>query len=119
MVDKFYFRISLLLNVSFLVLVIKLYKQTNNSFEENDTSNCISEKNYPNNIQPNVHIFNISKPLKPESFYSQIQCRQSARFVVSTSLCYHTPLNTDSFVSGSIFRDGVWEPAILSKFFGY
>ena len=118
MAEKFCYRISLLLNVIFLVLIIKSCKQTNNSCEENDTSNCISEKaySYQTNIQPNVLVFNISQPLEPASIYSKIQCRQSARFVVSTTLCFHTPLNTDAFVSGSIFRDGVWEPTILSKY---
>jgi hypothetical protein len=118
MIDKLYYRISLLLNAIALVVVIKFYNRTDsNSFGENDISNCISEKSYSSSIQPNVQVFNVSKPLEPDAIYTEIQCKKSARFVVSTTLCYHTPLEKDAFVSGSIFREGVWEPNILSKFF--
>ena len=99
------------------MVVIHFYKKKSPPETDEDISdrNCISEKTFNSNIKPNVKIFNISKSLKPDNLYDSIQCRNSALFIVSTTLCYHTPVNKDEFVSGSIYRDGVWEPHILSK----
>lgn len=62
-----------------------------------------------------VKIFDLHSPLQPEDVYSVITCRKSAEFRVKTTLCVHN-LNNDIHVSGSIMRDGVWEPKLLSKF---
>jgi hypothetical protein len=61
-----------------------------------------------------VKIFELYTPLQPDEVYSPIVCRKSAEFRVKTTLCVHN-LNNDIHVSGSIMRDGVWEPKLLSN----
>ncbi|CAF0856828.1 unnamed protein product [Brachionus calyciflorus] len=66
----------------------------------------------------NVKIFNLSSSLEPKEEYEQIQCRKSAFFHVSTTLCVHR-VDLDVHVSGSIMRDGVWERHIIMPFTDY
>ena len=99
MVDKFYYRFSLLLNLVLIIILVRFYRETSNlNTQENDMASCISEKTFQNDVQPNVNIFDMSKPLLPESIYNSIQCKKSAPFIVTTTLCYHTPLGKDTFV---------------------
>lgn len=65
-------------------------------------------------VKANVNEFKLSQPLLPANIYDPIQCRKSAVYFVSTTLCVHD-INKDVHVSGSIWRDGVWEPHIIGK----
>ena len=61
----------------------------------------------------NVNIFNMSGQLEPSHVYERIECRRSARFVVTTQLCLYNT-SSDMFVSASIWQTGAWEAHILS-----
>lgn len=56
-----------------------------------------------NEDKSSVLMFDLSKPLEPVETYSGIQCRKSAVFHVSTTLCVHN-IQNDIHVSGSIWR---------------
>ena len=62
----------------------------------------------------NVNKIQLSLPLLPANIYDPIQCRKSAVFFVSTTLCVHD-INKDVYVSASIWKDGLWEQEILGK----
>ena len=66
------------------------------------------------NSNKSVIVIDLSSPLEPKSLYEPIKCRKSAYFIVRTTLCVHD-LDKDIHVSGSIWRDGVWEPHALSN----
>ena len=68
-----------------------------------------------NKTKPNI--FDLSRALEPEGTYAAINCRDSADFYgVRATLCVHD-LSRDVHVSGSIWRDGVWERHIMSMSF--
>ena len=62
----------------------------------------------------NVNQIKLSLPLLPANIYDPIQCRKSAVYFVSTTLCVHD-INKDVYVSASIWKDGLWEPQILGE----
>ena len=66
----------------------------------------------------NINIFDLNQPLEPDKTYAPIQCRSSAKLYVETVLCVHD-LEKDIWVSGSIWRDGVWERWVLTPFLDY
>lgn len=80
---------------------------------DNSINSIIPFSTIPKN--KHVSIFNLSKPLEPNSSYWAIQCVPSANVYVKTTLCLHQ-LNFDVHVSGSIWRNGLWEPHILKTF---
>ena len=60
-------------------------------------------------------IFDLSKPLTPNRFYDEIECKRTKVLLNrSTTICLHD-LKLDTIVSGSIVKEGVWEETILSK----
>ncbi len=67
------------------------------------------------NSNKSVIVIDLTSQLEPKSLYEPIKCRKSAYFIVRTTLCVHD-LDKDIHVSGSIWRDGVWEQHALSKF---
>lgn len=62
-----------------------------------------------------VAIFDLGKNLEPNDVYSPIQCRKSRDVFVSATLCVHD-IHRDIHVSGSIWRDGIWELHIIQPF---
>ena len=107
------FKRHTLLNIALLVLCIKLYADKRQLKHELDTYLCISEKPSPTE-KPNVNVFDLKQPLEPARLYRRIDCRESARFYTSVTICTHD-YEKDVHVSGSILRGGVWEPHILSN----
>jgi len=83
------------------------YKFVTNTQTKSDQKEIQKEKANVNQIKLNL-------PLLPANIYDPIQCRKSALYFVSTTLCVHD-INKDVHVSGSIWRDGVWEPHIIGK----
>ena len=60
-------------------------------------------------------IFDLSKPLTPNRFYDEIECKRTKVLLNrSTTICLYD-LKQDAIVSGSIVKEGVWEETILSK----
>lgn len=117
MVERFYNKPSIILNFVLLVLCIKFYCEKKTLSYYILYENCISEKLEPKDeldTTPTVRLFNLHSKLEPRSVYSGIDCRRSSTYIVSTTLCVHN-IDEDIHVSGSIWRDGAWEPHILSK----
>jgi hypothetical protein len=53
------------------------------------TTSILSTKLQADDSKPHVKIFDLNKPLEPASVYQNIPCRESARYIVTTSLCMH------------------------------
>ena len=66
-----------------------------------------------------VKIFDLSKPLEPESDYKPIACRASQNIQNTVcTLCVHD-IQKDVHVSGSIWSNGIWEHGIVSEYMSY
>lgn len=65
-----------------------------------------------------VKKINLTKPLHPKNLYSQIICRKSAKILVTTTLCIHE-IPSDMHVSGSVWKNGIWEGHIVEKFLNF
>ena len=64
--------------------------------------------------KPNTKIFDLTQPLEPSETYKEIQCKESAKFVVQTVICVHE-IDKDVYVSKDIWEFGSFEGEILSK----
>ena len=99
---------------------LKKYSELAKSFEkliktsQSATDNTILLSSNPNGVS----IFNLEKSLEPPELYNSIQCRKSRKIYVETTLCVHD-LNRDVHVSGSIWREGVWELQIVQPYLEY
>lgn len=91
-------------------IIILFYIQLNTLSENLELNTKIVKLFTPNK---KLAIFNLGKALNPDSIYQSIQCVQSVKMVVSTTLCLHD-VKRDIHVSGSILRNGVWESHIIS-----
>lgn len=98
-----------------LIELIDKFKGVNVNSSASKTTDSNTVSNVP---APNIVLFDLNKALEPASEYDPIQCRKSAVYYVSTTLCVHN-LNQDVHVSGSIWREGVWEPHIVRPFTDY
>ncbi len=65
-------------------------------------------------FKPPVAVFDLNDELKPIEVYDKIQCRKSAKIIVETTLCIH-PVESDIYVSASIWNSGAWERSIVGK----
>jgi FkbM family methyltransferase len=65
-----------------------------------------------------IAIFDLSKALEPVELYSPIKCKTSREIFVIATLCVHD-IERDIHVSGSIWRDGIWEPHIMQSYMEY
>lgn len=93
-----------------ITIIILFYIQLNTLSENLELNTKIVKLFTPNK---KLAIFNLGKALYPDSIYQSIQCVQSVKMVVSTTLCLHD-VKRDIHVSGSILRNGVWEPHLIS-----
>ena len=114
-----YIKILILIFLIFLLYVcnnyeneklisIKIYEQ---QIELADT--------YFNNATPNVYLFNLSKNLEPLEVYEEIACKKSMNYrSFRTFLCIHDTKH-DVHISGSIWRDGIWELHVFRPFMDF
>ena len=63
-----------------------------------ESAHCISEKPFPNDVIPNVHVFDMQQNLEPAEVYDQIKCKESTLYETTTNICVHD-LSRDIFVS--------------------
>jgi hypothetical protein len=74
---------------------------------------------YSKNDTPNVYLFNLSKNLEPKDIYEEILCKKSISFnSIRTFLCIHD-IKHDVHISGSIWRDGIWELHVWQPFMDF
>lgn len=97
-------------NIEFKKGLERLYK---NYIKTNLTNKDVIQKE--KKVPTLVKLFDLSGAIVPNTTYDQISCRKSALIIVETTLCVHT-IKDDVYVSGSIWRDGVWEENILSEY---
>ena len=90
--------------------VSKGYKNTTAKYIDNTL--LLSSNDDP------IAIFDLNKNLEPVELYSTIQCKKSREIYVIATLCVHD-INRDIHVSGSIWRDGIWEPHIMQSYMEY
>ncbi len=76
-------------------------KKINDSVQNNGTDDLIT-------------LIDLKSKLSPKSLYRPIKCRKSLMFTVRTTLCVHS-IENDIHVSGSIWRDGIWEEHVISN----
>lgn len=107
---------SSVLSILLFLICIKLYWDRVRLEYELDSYVCISEREEPQSggVKPHTHVFDLKQNLEPRELYSHIECRESARFYTSVTICTHN-FEDDVHVSGSILRGGVWESEILSN----
>lgn len=97
-------------NYIFLIFVLVIFVIF---FKENPSINSdISEKK-ENSL--GINILDLNIPLEPVDVFEKIKCRLSQKVVVQTTLCIHD-IDSDVFVSKSIWEEGCWEKDILSNF---
>ena len=111
----FYLKLNVILNALLLFVCIKLFVDKSRLSWELDNYQCISEKPDKTDPKPRVKVFDLRRALEPKRIYEHIDCRESARFHTSVTLCTHEFKN-DVHVSGSILRSGVWERHIISEY---
>ncbi len=73
----------------------------NNSIQKNGTNDLIT-------------LIDLKSKLSPRNLYKHIKCRKSLMVIVRTTLCIHN-IENDIHVSGSIWRDGIWEEHVISN----
>jgi hypothetical protein len=108
------------INLTLFIICLKFYWDILTLRAELDNYLCISEKlldpskeTFSNNKK--LKLIDLEAELESSYLYSRIVCRESAKYYETVSLCMHD-LRHDVHVSGSIMRDGVWEPHILSNY---
>ncbi len=96
--DKLKSKRSVLLNVVFILICLKFYVDKHLLEKQIESNHCISEKPFPNDVTPNVKVFDLTQSLEPVEVYDQIKCKESTLYETTTNICVHD-LNKDIFVS--------------------
>lgn len=108
-------RLKKIIVIVFLVLVtVFLYNNQSTKPQQKEAVIKTSNENRSTE-EAHIKIFDLSGPLEPSEVYEPIQCRTSAKLFVETTLCIHD-LKRDIWVSGAIWKDGLWERWVIGKY---
>lgn len=111
--------------LSLIFIIFFLYVCSNYENEHRLSKNNTFERQIPfvdsyfNNATPNVYLFNLSKELEPPDVYEEIMCKKSIYYKsYRTFLCIHDT-RRDVHISGSIWKDGIWELHVFMPFMDF
>lgn len=104
---------KIILIVSLVLVTVFLYNHQSTKPRQKE-ENKKTRNESRSTEEPHIKIFDLSAPLEPSEVYEPIQCRTSAKLFVETTLCIHD-LKRDIWVSGAIWKDGLWEKWVIGK----
>ncbi|CAF0885942.1 unnamed protein product [Brachionus calyciflorus] len=96
----------------FVYLLKRKYISTTN-FQYSDF--IVNFKYTINSKNHGFYHIDFSKLYSSQEYYDLIQCRESLKYDVATTICVNN-IQDDTSISGDFWKNGVWKPDVLQRF---